>query len=94
MLIVKKEPGGVYYAKDIPNELEAMQREVGGYIELFPVDKSCGIICDEEGRLKGRPYNTRLAGVEFVGPIMIVGMKGGDFCDVPAIVAEILEARK
>jgi len=91
MKILKKEPGGVYYLKEIENTLEAMQAEVGGYIEQVTVDRSCAIICNEEGLIKGLPYNTKLAGIHFLGPIFVVGTKGEEYCDVPALVAEILE---
>ncbi len=89
MKIVKKEPGKGYYAKDIPNTLEAMQAEVGGYIETVTVDRTCCIVCNEEGRIKGLPYNTKLGGIDLFGPVFIVGTKGDEFCDVPDIVEYI-----
>lgn len=93
MKILKKEPSGVYYLKEIPNTLEAMQAEIGGYIETVRVDDTCCIVCDEEGLIKELPYNAKLAGVHFYGPIFIVGTKGEEFCDVPEMVAEILEVK-
>lgn len=89
MTIVKKEPGGEFYVKNIPNTLEAMQTEVGGYIETVRVDSTCCIVCDEEGKLKGLPYNIRLDSEDLVGPIFVVGTKGDEFCDVPEIVKYI-----
>lgn len=89
MKIVKKEPGGKFYTKEIENTLEAMQAEVGGYIETVTVDRTCCIVCDEEGRIKGLPYNTKLSGIDLCGPIFIVGTKGEEFCDVPSIVEYI-----
>ena len=91
MKILKKEPGKGYYAKEIPNTLEAMQAEVGGYIETVTVDRTCCIVCDDEGRIKELPYNTTLGGIEFYGPIFIVGTKNDGFCDVPKLVQPILE---
>lgn len=93
MKIVKKEPGGKFYTKEIPNTLEAMQAEIGGYIECVTVDRTCCIVCDDEGRIKGLPFNVKLAGMNFVGPIMIVGTKEDEFCDVPKMVVEILEVK-
>ena len=29
------------------------------------------------------PHNTTICGVEFVGPILLVGKKGDEFCDCP-----------
>ena len=86
MKIVKKEPGKGFKLKEIPNTLEAMQADVGGYIETVRVDSTCCIVCDEEGRLKGYQRNTKLGGIDFVGPIFIVGTKEDEFCDVPELV--------
>ena len=41
------------------------------------------IICNEEGRLMGLPYNCNLLGVSFVGPILIVGVDGEEFTGLP-----------
>ena len=92
MIILKKEPGGVYYAKEIENTLEAMQAEVDGYIETVSFATDCCIVCNEEGRLKGMPYNDHILGIDFVGPIFFVGTKGEEFCDVPTGLADVLGA--
>jgi len=86
MKIVKKEPGKGFKLKEIPNTLEAMQAEAGDYIETVRIDSTCCIVCNEEGRIKGMPHNTRLGGVDFVGPIFIVGTKDDEFCDVPDLI--------
>lgn len=50
------------------------------------------IICNEEGRLQGLPHNCRIFGVDFVGPILIVGRDDEDFTDLkPEYFAPILE---
>lgn len=92
MIILKKEPGGVYYAKEIENTLEAMQAEVGGYIETVRFTTDCCIICNGEGRLLGLPYNDYILGIDLVGPIFFVGTKGEEFCDVPMGLATVLGA--
>lgn len=92
MKIVKKEPGKGYYLKEIPNTLEAMQAEVGGYIETLSFTTDCCIICNEEGRLLGLPYNDHILGIDFVGPIFFVGTNGEEFCDVPTDLATMLGA--
>ena len=84
MIVLKKEPVDVWYAKNIENTLEAMQAEVGGYIETVTLFTDCTIVCNDEGRINDMHYNTEIAGVDFFGPIMIVGTKGEEFCDVPA----------
>lgn len=43
---------------DINNRLDAMQAIVGGYIEVYmPFDDDVAIICDEEGKVKGKNLN-------------------------------------
>lgn len=63
--------------------LEDLQKLVGGYIEFVPVAESAAIICDEEGRLKGKKYNCDVCGISFVGTIVVVGMNGEGFGDAP-----------
>ena len=66
-----------------PNKLEAFQQMVGGYIETLTIAEDCCIICNEEGRLRGLPYNGELLGMDFVGTIMLVGINGDEFASVP-----------
>ena len=47
--------------KEISNELESLQKEVGGYIEcIYPFDDEVGLICNEEGKLERLPPNRGL----------------------------------
>ena len=55
------------------------RRAVGGYIETVTLATDCCIICNEEGRLEGLPYNLTFCGVSFVGPILVVGVDGDEF---------------
>lgn len=73
---------------DIPNELHALQKEVGGYIETIPTPigtDSAVIICNEEGRLLGLDPNRHAGnGLAFndviFGDFLIVGTDGEEFC--------------
>ena len=56
---------------------------MGGYIETVTLSTDCVIICDEEGRINGKPYNCSICGVDFVGTIMICGVSGDAFTDIP-----------
>lgn len=99
MLILKKEPGGVFYAKDIPNTLDAMQDEIGGYIETVGYSRHCVLVCDEDGRLKDLPYNTTIAGTKYVGPVFFVGIQDDrygetEFCDAPGFIQACLEGKE
>lgn len=57
MKAIIKEPGKKPRITEIENNLTALQEAVGGYIETVTLAKDCCIICNEEGRLQGLPYN-------------------------------------
>lgn len=87
--VITKKPGQMFRAAQIKNTLEALQAEVGGYIETVTFDSALKqghlvVICDEEGRLKGYEPNCQIGGVDFCGPIIICGVDGDEFADVPA----------
>lgn len=46
------------------------------------IAEDCAIICNEEGRLLGMPHNCIVCGVDFVGPIVFVGVDGEEFSDL------------
>lgn len=83
MKAIRKKPGAQPEIIEVDDTLAALQQEVGGYIETVSI-ADVVIICNEEGRLCGLPYNCRFGGVDFVGTILVVGTKGEEFCDVPA----------
>lgn len=70
----------------VPNQLHPLQELVGGYIETVTIATDACIICNENGLNEGMPYNCKFCGVDFVGPILIVGTKGEDFTDCPMSV--------
>ena len=84
MKAIRKKPGCAPELIDIDNTLKALQAEVDGYIETVTIASDAVVICNEEGRLCGMPYNCWFLGVDFVGTVLIVGTKGEEFCDVPA----------
>ena len=56
MKILVVEPLEAPKIKEIDGSLEAMQKEVGGYIQaLFPFEEPVALICNEEGKLHGLP---------------------------------------
>lgn len=83
MRVIRKMPGENYEMIEIANELSALQKEVGGFIECVPLTRHSCIICNEEGLLYGLPYNVNIEGNVYVGTILIVGVDGEDFTDVP-----------
>lgn len=70
----------------IENNLEALQNLVEGYIETVTMD-DCVVICNEEGRLMGMKPNCEFRGVDFVGPIVVVGREYDEFISLKALDA-------
>ena len=61
MKVLLVQPG--LYAREavIGNELEDMQKTVGGWIEaVYPYDDEVAIVCNEEGLLMGLPLNRKI----------------------------------
>lgn len=81
--VLIKRPGEPPRSVWISDTLENLQRTVGGYIEIVTLQRGLVVICDEEGRLKGKPYNCTVGGVSFVGDIVIAGQEGEELTDYP-----------
>ena len=84
MKAIRKKPGCKPEIIEVENTLEALQREVEGYIEVITLPYGAALICNEEGRLRSLPDNGRVCGMDVVGTVLIVGTKGEEFCDVPS----------
>lgn len=82
MKVVRKGVHCNPHVVEIGNTLEALQKEVGGYIETVTMFTDMAIICNEEGRLMGMEHNLEFAGIEFVGTVLFVGIDGDEFCDL------------
>lgn len=79
-------PGEKPYLKGIRPGLESLQREVGGYIQaVYPFEEPVALICDEEGKLNGKPYNRALRGEDgtvydiVAGTFLITGLGDENF---------------
>ena len=81
MRVVYVEPNRPAYETKIRNSLEALQKAVGGYIEVVYNDDDTIIICNEEGKLQGLQGNRHLDnGTSIIaGTFFIVGDGGEDF---------------
>ena len=55
--VLKVEPDKAPELIEMPNELEAMQAIVGGYIEVYPLANNVAIVCNEEGKINGLELN-------------------------------------
>lgn len=80
MRTLRKEPGKPWEIVEVPNELEALQKAVGGHLERVTFASDICVLCDKEALCKGLPHNTDIYGtVEFFGTVLIVGMANGEF---------------
>lgn len=82
---------------EIENTLEALQKEVGGYIETVTLVRGYAVmIVNEEGLLRGMPSNLTASSVaarKIVGPALVVGVDGDEFADVPKDIEQRIKAR-
>ena len=97
MRAIVKEPGRMPAIRNVSNELRALQDIVGGYIETVTFTTECVAICNEEGRLRGMAPNICFCGVDFVGPLIFVGVDGEEFTDLTQeqaafLIAELTKA--
>ena len=89
MKVVIKKVGCLPELVEIDNTLKALQKAVDGYIEAVTVASDMVIICNEEGVIRGLPYNCTLLGHHFFGKILFVGVDGEEFADVPVPLEDI-----
>ena len=83
ILVVIKEPGQAPKVEPLfDNTLESFQKTVGGWIEAVTLSEDLVIICNEEGRLMDMPANVTVAGCEFVGTVIAVGVNGEEFASL------------
>ena len=60
LTVVMVEPHKAPYVTKIDDELSALQKAVGGYIEVVGNSDGTLIICNEEGKLQGLEGNRRI----------------------------------
>ena len=88
-----KKPGETIKYGVIPNTLEAFQEAVEGYIECVTIRPDLVMIVNEEGKLRGLPYNFTLFGYdEIVGTALFVGVDGEEFANCPLETKDLLDA--
>lgn len=86
--VIIKEPGGVPRHVNVSDTLENLQKTVGGYIETVTLFSDLVAICDEEGRIKGKPHCCNICGVDFCGTVILAGVDGDEFADIPCAYAD------
>ena len=85
MKIIFKEPGRTPEFRNIDGSLETLQELVGGNIEPITLGNGMVILCDEDGKLKGKEPNIYLDRIKdtLVGNVIFLGEEGEDFTDFP-----------
>lgn len=90
MTVIAVEPGVKPYVQEIQSGLESLQREVGGDIQaIYPYEDAVSIICADEGKLMGMPFNRALRDEYghiydvLVGKFLIVGLSEDNFASIP-----------
>lgn len=85
ILVCVKYPGEEPRVEPLfDNTLEAFQEAVGGYIEAVTLCTDLVLIVNEEGRIKGLPYNITICGCQLYGPVLAVGVNGEEFASLKA----------
>lgn len=81
LTVVMVEPHKTPYVTEIADALSALQRCVGGYIEVVGNGDGTLIICNEEGKLIGLDGNRRIHdGMSVIaGTFFVVGDDGENF---------------
>lgn len=78
--VLKVEPGLLPAVKEIGNDLDSLQEEVGGLIECISFTNGCVVVCNEEGKLNGMQPNRRLGADIICGPFFVCDTtRRGDF---------------
>ena len=88
MTVVIKEPQKDPYVKVIHNDLRGIQDVVGGFFEVVRYIDGIVMVCNDEGKVWGMPYNFTYRNDDIVGPVFFCGEKlgpdGGEFCSLSA----------
>lgn len=103
MKVVLAEPGKKAVVTEIGEDLRSMQRTVGGLIQaMYPWPDSAALVCNDEGKLMGLPFNRALRDEDgqiydtVAGTFFVCGLTEENFCglteeQVEKYLAEFLE---
>ena len=89
MRVIIKNPGEpIGHYEEIENDLHALQRKVGGYVEAVTIKPDLVMLCDEDGIAKGAEKNFlmefRTGKHQWIrGIVLLCGLDGDEFTDVP-----------
>ena len=81
--VLIKEPGKKPRHVNISDSLTNLQKTVDGYIETVTIATDLVVICNEEGIIRNLPYNCTICGAKLYGTIIMCGVNGDEFSDLP-----------
>lgn len=83
--IVKRTDDAVGHMTWISDSLANLQKTVDGPIEVVPISNNpkVVIICNEEGKIRDLDHNFYIGMDRIVGDVIICGVNGEDFDDIP-----------
>lgn len=82
-VIIKRPEEEFGHVCNISASLENLQKTVGGYIEAVPLTDKIVMICNEDGKLQHLEHNFHLPFDTMVGTVIICGVDGDEFSDIP-----------
>lgn len=87
-VIIKRPDEKFGHVTNISFRLENLQKTVEGYIETLKIAETQeGLpviaIVNEEGLLRGLPYNFTFRGMDIVGTVILCSCKGDNLCGLP-----------
>ena len=95
MNVLMVEPEKVPYETQIGNDLQSMQAALDGHLEaVYPFDQPVALVCNEDGKRDGLPFNRALRDADgdvydiIAGNFFIAGLGQNDFTDLPHELAE------
>lgn len=86
--VLIKETGKKPRHVNISDTLTNLQKKVDGYIETVTIAEDAVVICDENGRLRDKPWCCTVCGVALVGTVILCGVDGDEFADWPLSYAD------
>lgn len=87
--VLKIDVGQPPVIKEIQNDLDGLQAEVGGLIQVIGLEDNCLLVCNDEGKLNGMKPNRWFYDDIICGPFFICGVSmEGDFISLTSEQAE------
>lgn len=87
--VIIKRTDSKPYSTNISDTIENLEKTVGGPINTVGMTRDIVVICNGEARPGTDPYNCTVRGCDFIGDIIVAGIKGQTFTDLPLDFADM-----